>query len=297
VGSAVARRPELDVFAASRVPWGTADAERVLAEDLRRFVDWADGHPWGVVWAAGSGVMLTGPEVLEAEVDLFGQFCDRAASSLPAAGGGVYLVSSAGGVYAGSQRPPFDVATPPVAANAYGRAKLRQEQLLEASCGARTSVTIGRLANVYGPGQDLRKLQGLVTQLSLSALLGRPARVFAPLATLRDYIYVDDAARVVVGDVVAMTRHDRPATVHRVVCTGRSATIAELIAMVEHTTGRQVPLVHLPPAGITVVDLRLRQHRDDAVERSLLTSLEVGVGLVWQDLVDQLAAGNLVDVV
>jgi UDP-glucose 4-epimerase len=297
VGSAVSRRPELDVFESARVPWGTDRALGVLEEDLRRFVEWSDGHPWAVVWSAGSGVMLTGQDALDVEVELFGGFCRLAASTLPSTGGGLYLVSSAGGVYAGSRHPPFGAATSPVAANAYGRAKLRQEAILDDTCGGLTHITVGRLANVYGPGQDLGKMQGLVTQLCLSALLGRPARVFAPLATLRDYIYVDDAARMVVDDVIAMTRPGAPSTALRVVCSGRSATIAELIAMVEHATGRSVPLVHLLPEGLSVVDLRLAQHRDREVERSLVTPLEVGVGLVWQDLVDQLAAGHLAEIV
>lgn len=297
VGSAVVRRPELDVFDADRVPWGTDEALTVLVADLHRFVEWCDGRPWAIVWAAGSGVMLTGQDVLEAEVGLFDAFCRRATEVLPGSRGGIYLVSSAGGVYAGSRNPPFGVDSVTVAANAYGRAKLRQEAIVEGTCGGRTSITIGRLANVYGPGQDLGKMQGLVTQLCLSALLGRPARVFAPLATLRDYIYVDDVARLVVHDVIAMTRLDAPATVRRVVCSGRAATIAELISMVEHASGRPVPLVHLLPEGLSVVDLRLAQQRDRAVDASLRTPLEVGVGLVWQDLVDQLAAGSLVGIV
>jgi UDP-glucose 4-epimerase len=295
VGSAVVRRPELDVFDGASIPWGSEAALSVLETELNRFSAWADGHPWALVWAAGSGVMLTGEDVLAAEVDTFTGFCERVAVSVPQARGGFYLVSSAGGVYAGSQNPPFGAGTAPVPANAYGRAKLRQEEVLERWCAGRTSITIGRLANVYGPGQDLRKMQGLVTQLCLSALLGRPARVFAPLATLRDYIYVDDAARMVVDDVIAMTRPVEPAgaTVRRVVCSGRSATIAELIAMVENVTGRPVPLVHLLPGAGSIVDLRLAVARDHPLDRSLMTPLEVGVGLVWQDLVDQLAAGRL----
>ncbi|MFC5678218.1 NAD-dependent epimerase/dehydratase family protein, partial [Aeromicrobium endophyticum] len=297
VGSAIARRPELDVFDAVPVPWGTPDAPHVLDAELSRFVAWADGRPWAVVWAAGSGVMLTGEDVLDLEVATFRRFCASGEQVLPRGRGGVYLVSSAGGTYAGSQRPPFGLSTTPVPLNAYGRAKLAQEDALEELSGGHVDVTIGRLSNAYGPGQDLTKRQGLVTQLCLSMLMGRPATVFAPLETLRDFVYVDDAARIVADDVVAMASSDQVSCVRRIVCSGRSVSIAELIAMVEQVAGHPLPLVHLLAAGSdSPVDLRLRSDPDPRIERMLATPLETGVNLVWADLVDRLAAGRLSEI-
>lgn len=296
VGSAVARRRELEMFDSAPVSWHD-DAMSVLGAELDRFAEWVGDDPWGLVWAAGSGVMSTGQHVLDAELATFGRFCSRAATTLPMRGGGIYLVSSAGGTYAGSSRPPFDVHTLPAPLNAYGRTKLAQEEVLRTVCSPRLQITIGRLANVYGPGQDLTKLQGLVTQLCLSALLGRSATVFAPLSTLRDYIYVDDAAHIVVDDVIRMADGRGSPLEHRVVCSGRSTSIAELITLVEDHTGRLLPLVHLLPGESYIVDLRLRAVREQSVERMLATPLESGVNLVWQDLVDRLATGQLVDLV
>jgi UDP-glucose 4-epimerase len=296
VGSAVARRPELRLFDAVRVPWG-GDPLPVLGAELERFVSWVGEDPWSLVWAAGSGVMYTGQDALDEELATFTAFCRRAGDVLPTARGGIYLVSSAGGAYAGSVHPPFDVRTTPVPLNAYGRTKLAQEAAIVQTCAARVPVTIGRLANVYGPGQDLTKLQGLVTQLSLSALLGRSATVFAPLSTLRDYIYVDDAAAVIVDDVVRMTGSSGGAVEHRVVCSGRSTSIAELITMVEDCTGRSLPLVHLLPGEPYILDLRLGAAPGQSVDRLLTTALETGVNLVWQDLLERLAAGELADLV
>jgi UDP-glucose 4-epimerase len=301
VGSAVARRPELDVFESAPIPWH-GEPGPVLEAELDRFVAWIGDDPWSLVWAAGAGVMATGQAVLDAELATFTRFCVRAAVTLPEVGGGIYLVSSAGGAYAGSSHPPFDVTTTPAPLNAYGRTKLAQEDAFRTAFGQRFQTTIGRLANVYGPGQDLTKLQGLVTQLSLNALLGRSALLFAPLTTLRDYIYVDDAARVVVDDVVRMAappdRADRDGAVAlRVVCSGRSTSIAELISMVESCTGRSLPLVHLLPGEPYILDLRLRAARGHSVDRLLTIPLETGVSLVWQDLVERLAAGELVGLV
>ena len=297
VGSAVARRPELDVFDAGAIPWGTAEVGPMLASRLERFVSWVGDDPWGIVWAAGSGVMYTGQAALDIELKTFTSFCERAVGILPSRGGGIYLVSSAGGAFAGSSHPPFDSRTEARPLNAYGRTRLAQELVLEQVVTSQVRTTIGRLANVFGPGQDLTKQQGLVTQLCLCALLGRAATVFAPLATLRDYIYVDDAARIIVDDVLRMTTPDAGVNRLRVVCSGRSTSIAELISIVEHSTGRSIPLLHVLPGEPYILDLRLRSGPDHRVDRMLATPLETGVSLVWHDLVGRLSDGSLLDLV
>ncbi|WP_332662411.1 NAD-dependent epimerase/dehydratase family protein [Aeromicrobium sp.] len=295
VGSAVARTPGLRAFPSAKIPWGTDHAPEVLGEELERFADWIGDDDWGIVWAAGAGMMLTTQADLDLELSVFESFCARLPGRLPQGRGGLYLVSSAGGVYAGSAHPPFDSATPPRPLNAYGRMKLAQEELAVETLASRIPVSIGRLSNVYGPGQDVFKQQGLVTQLALSALLNRPATIFAPLPTLRDYIYVDDAARLVVSDIGRMTRLDEPRVTRRVVSSGRAASIAELIAIVGRISGRTFPVIHRLADGPYFLDLRLQA--SDQVSSGQVTPLEAGVGLVVQDLVRQLADGRLAELV
>ena len=294
VGSAVTRASGLRPFESVKVPWGTDRAAGVLGAELDRFADWVGDEDWGIVWAAGAGVMLTSQEVLDVELELFRSFCGLLPGRLPHGRGGFYLVSSAGGVYAGSADPPFGPTTPPRPLNAYGRMKLAQESLA-ADVSSRLPVSIGRLSNVYGPGQDLFKQQGLVTQLAVCALLNRPVTIFAPLATLRDYIYVDDAARFIVSDVRRMTRNDEPRVTRRVVSSGRAASIAELIAIVERSSGRWIPVIHRLADGPFFMDLRMQTPSETS--RVQTTPLETGAGLVLQDLVHQLADGRLVQLV
>lgn len=296
VGSAVARTPGLIPFGAVKIPWGTSDAPGVLGAELDRFAEWVDGNDWGIVWAAGAGVMFTSQESLALELEVFESFCERLPGKLPQRRGGFYLISSAGGIYAGASHPPFGAATPPQPLNAYGRTKLAQEERAIGILSSRLPVSIGRLSNAYGPGQDIFKQQGLITQLGLSALLNRPATIFAPLATLRDYIYVDDAARAVMADIHRMTRADDPRVTRRVVSSGRAASIAELIAIVERMSGRTFPVIHRLADGPHFLDLRLQASGDlDAGAQGTL--LETGVALVFQDLVCQLADGRLVELV
>ena len=56
---------------------------------------------------------------------------------------------------------------------------------------------IGRIANLYGPGQNLDKPQGLVSQLCAAHLERRPVSIWVSLDTLRDYLYAPDCAQMV----------------------------------------------------------------------------------------------------
>ena len=177
--------------------------------------------------------------------------------------------------------------------NAYGRTKLAQEGLAVELLAQQLLVTIGRLANVYGPGQDLTKQQGLVTQLKVCSLLNRPATIFAPLSTLRDFVYVDDAARLVTADVLRMAADGAAGATRRVVCSGRATSIAEVITMVRNVTGRSIPLIHTLTDGPFILDLRLTASVDDVGPGATPTSLEVGIALVQQDLLRRLGDGRL----
>ena len=175
------------------------------------------------------GSCATGEEALATEVRVFERVTDAlAASVVPGGAGVVFLASSAGGLYAGSTPAPFDERTVPRPLVAYGRAKLAMESAVErlaADTGLRA--VLGRLSNVYGPGQTLGKPQGLLSQLCLADATGRPLPVFVSMDTIRDYLYAGDAARMVVRSI-ALAR-DEPAgtVVTKVLAAGgrsRSAT-------------------------------------------------------------------------
>ncbi|MBC7595563.1 MAG: NAD-dependent epimerase/dehydratase family protein [Kineosporiaceae bacterium] len=293
IGSAIVQTSGIRAFESAKIPWATADAPTVLRNELDRFLDWVGNDKWGIVWAAGVGVMHTDQSSLDVEIATFGAFCARTSEAFPPNQGGLYVVSSAGGLYAGSENPPFGVDTQPHPSNAYGRSKLEQERIAVKALSSRIPVTIGRLSNVYGPGQNLSKQQGLVTQLGLCSVLNKPATIFAPLSTLRDYIFAADAARAVAADVCQMARACEPSVLQKIVCSGRSTSIAELIAIVEKTTGRTIPVIHSLTDRPYVIDLRLKGPPHSPVTDMSATPLEVGVSIVFQDLLSQLADGRL----
>ena len=164
--------------------------------------------PWRVFWCAGAGVVATSPEALAEETAVAAGFATRLTERLAfepalARRGTFFLASSAGGVYAGSAaRHPFDEESPVGAIAPYGYAKLAQEeQVTRAAEACGVDVVIGRLSNLYGPGQNLSKPQGLVAHVGKAALRRQPISIYVPLDTIRDYLFATDAARMVVGAV------------------------------------------------------------------------------------------------
>ena len=94
---------------------------------------------------------------------------------------------------------PFTEHTTPAPISAYGRAKLRSEEIAtEFAVRTGSALLVGRLSNLYGPGQDITKPQGLISQLCRAQLTRQPLSVYVSLDTMRDYLFVDDAAAMVV---------------------------------------------------------------------------------------------------
>lgn len=259
LGSAVARtaagRP---LFDAAPIPWGTPRALPVLEAELDRFLSGLEeGQRWGLVWAAGAGVIASSAADLDREMDVFRAFLRTLAHRPEAGRGGVFLSSSAS-VYAGARGAPFDETVTPVPLNAYARTKLAQEEAAATILAGRVPLAVGRYSTLYGPGQKLSKPQGLVSQLCLQAALRRPISIFVPMDTTRDYLYVDDAARLAWAELELLERTGTSRT--RILASERGTTIAELVRVVQQVSRVKVRVVQrLGATGSGHVrDLRLR---------------------------------------
>jgi UDP-glucose 4-epimerase len=155
------------------------------------------GRQWLILWCAGSGVIGSDEASLQQETRAFALLLERIDRHLgPALRGRIFLASSAGGVYGAAGARLLEEASPCEPISAYGRNKLRQENLLTAWAADRPHVSclIGRIANLYGPGQNLAKPQGFISQLSLSLIHNVPFHIYVPLDTVRDFLYVEDCA-------------------------------------------------------------------------------------------------------
>ncbi|MGH8774630.1 MAG: NAD-dependent epimerase/dehydratase family protein [Jiangellaceae bacterium] len=279
----------------TRIPWGDATESRAALENgLRTLRRRAGGGPWNIAWCAGAGVLATGEEQLEAERTTFAGFLGVLASCDSASDGAFFLASSAGGIYAGSAHPPFTEATSPRPLSAYGEVKLAMEGDLAAvahACGMRT--VIGRVANVYGRGQNIDKPQGLVSQLCKARFTGKPVSIHVPLDTLRDYLYVADCAEMVAAALRQVRRlrmdHADPVVV-KVIASGQSTSIVGLIEQTRRVLRRRPPVLVAAAqvARTQARDLRLHTVVWPELDSARRTPLPVGIAATAADVQQRL---------
>jgi UDP-glucose 4-epimerase len=295
--------PRWAPVAVDPLPWSTPDepvmrrAARTGAERLLEAGRAAGA--WAVMWCAGAAVTGSTREQLEHELQQLEAVLDEiagAATAAPAPGGALFYSSSAGGVYAGAARPPFTEATQPRPLAPYGEAKLRAEALVQAF-GERAGVStlIGRIANLYGPGQAVGKPQGLITQLARANLSPTPASIYVPLETVRDYLYADDCAGLVRDAAARLLGLPAGTQVTKILASGQPVTISALLG---HFTalGKGRPHVMLglsPLAGYQAVDLRLESVVWPDLDARDTMPLPAGIHITAQALIAGMQSGEL----
>ena len=285
----VAAERSLPVITSRGVPWSDAEATvEAIEADARRLRETlesnaGDSQTWGIVWAAGHATTASTEDETAVELETFENSLTAIRSVMTGIPGGTFaLASSAGGVYAGSAHPPFDSSTDPMPLGAYGRLKLAQEQAAAALLGPVMGVVIARIANLYGPGQDLGKLQGLISRLALTSVTKEPLTMFVPLDTLRDYITTDDAAERLMHWIARNSGYVDT----RVIASGQATSLGYLINLMKDITRVTTPIASGMHASAAYQsgDLRLVPDTDDAINSMPLTPLPAGIKVVYEDI-------------
>ena len=277
------------------VNWQDSEsAGRTVAAAAAELV--ASGRPWRIAWCAGAGVVGTTQDELDAELQVLRACVNgvRAALGPGSARGVFFLASSAGGVYAGSDAPPFSETTEPRPLAPYGRAKLAAESLVSPlGLEDGVSVVLGRLSNLYGPGQDLRKPQGLVSQLCRAQLTRQPISIYVPLETARDYLYIDDAARMLSFAMESGARASGAQV--KIICSQRTVSIGALLAEISRVGRRRPPVIlgTSPLASFQVRDLSFRSSVWPTVDHLSRTTLPDGVSRTLSSLHKVLTDGAM----
>lgn len=245
-------------FRSSKIEWDSESTISQLTSQWQRYR--AECAPtnsdWTIYWCAGRATVSSDSATTAKELSIFKQFIDFLSSETDLASGKFFLTSSAGGIYAGSSNPPFGIDTIARPVSDYGNLKLQQENYLVEKLSENASIVIGRVSNVYGPGQNLNKLQGLISHLVWSSITRQPTNLFVPLETLRDYIYVTDAAAMAINALDAA--HSGIST--QIIASGEPVTIAELISLTQSVSRKKVPLglgVH-ESSDKQTIDLRMK---------------------------------------
>lgn len=277
----------------SSIPWHDAAAAKdALAKGANEFRVMSEGNRWIIVWCAGAGVTGTSQAELDSELDVLKSALSSIARELcqdKMGLGRLFLASSAGGVYAGAPNPPYSEKSEPQPLAPYGHAKLAAEQAVaDFATNSGTKVLIGRIANLYGPGQNLEKPQGLISVFAKAFLTGQPVTVYVSLDTLRDYIFIDDAAALLADCLDRLAAPDiRPGqSVIKIIATQRADTIGALIGACK-TVFKRRPRVVLgasPYAKAQAHDLRLRSVVWPELDNRPFTPLPVGIDATVRDM-------------
>ena len=273
-----------------------------LRHQVGAFLRAAGDRPWSVAWCAGAGVTDSSGQALRLELAALGETLEALAAARPGSDGAFFFASSAGGVYAGVGAPPYDESSPVRPLGAYGQAKLDAEALVTAwSHRTGTPSLIGRIANLYGPGQNLAKEQGLISQICRCHLTGQPVSIYVSLDTLRDYFFAPDCAELIV-EGLARLREERSATqpvavtglvTTKILASQRAITIGAVIGEMRRIFKRspRVVLGASPVSALQAKDLSLRSRVWPDLDRRTLTPFPVGVATTAADLLRRLQLG------
>lgn len=281
--------PDLQLRRGRRIPWtDETEAIRVIEEEVAELADELGSEPWAIIWAAGSSIVASSEQQTQSELRIFTALASSISTRLPATRGTFFVTSSAGGVYAGSPHPPFTTASPATPISPYGRLKLEQEHAARELCAPMCSVVIGRFSNLYGPARDKRKQQGLIQRLCAATMQRTALNMYVSMDTIRDYLFVEDAARLVWEAVITCADHSEPQVL--LLASGEGSSIAEVIATVQSVTHRRVPLALGidPSSERQVVDLRFVPSLSPG-QRARLTPLPVGVRRVFDTILGGVA--------
>lgn len=286
LGSAVEREfakdDEFAVMVGEKIDWtDQANIEASFSNNFQQLIKQAQSDPWIIVWAAGQASTTSTKQDTELELEIFCTLIRVIKKSAQGSQGTVFLTSSAGGVYAGSSSPPFSIDTEPHPLSYYGELKLAQEKFAQQELSGVCKVVIGRVSNLYGPGQDVSKLQGLISQLVVSSLTKQPLKIFVSLDTMRDYIYVDDAATI----IKELSRNAKEPLSKHIIASGQSVSLGYLIQLTQDIARTRIPIAvgaH-DSAAAQARDLRLIP-TDVNQARRITTTLPAGIKNVYLDI-------------
>ena len=104
-----------------------------------------------------------------------------------------FIYTSSMSIYGDNQDLPVKETAPPRPLSFYGVGKLASEKYTDIFIKKGLPVTILRLFNVYGPGQNMRNLkQGMVSIYMAYIAKDEPILVKGSRDRFRDFIYIDD---------------------------------------------------------------------------------------------------------
>jgi UDP-glucose 4-epimerase len=256
-----------------------------LAASVKAFAAIVDDEKrWQIYWAAGVGTMSSTVLELAIETRVLSILLNLVESepALIATNGCFAFASSAGAIYAGTTDEIISENTPVAPTTAYAHEKLKQEEIVKAFAISNSRVTalLSRISTLYGPGQAKGKQQGLLAQIARRILRNQPIQIYVPFDTIRDYIFVDDAASLIVSSLRSIDKN--PGIFTKIIASELPTTIAVIISIYKRIA-RRTPRIVTSANKLSKVYTRRIQFHSIAIpinEQIPRTSLLVGIAQV-----------------
>ena len=243
LGTALAResaRNGYSVFPQKNVPWDSpSQRENVLKATAEEFSKFARDTTPTIVWAAGSEGVVSSRSNVASERDSFQDFVNALSKMNTLCGATVVIVSSAGGVFGGSPTPPFSFDSPVQAINDYGCNKISIEELAVSGLNVQYRVHVARITNLYGPWPGPR--QGLINRLCTAAVTRESVQIYVPLDTVRDYIYVSDAAQLLLLEIDPERNQGGSPSIS-LIGSGENSSIGKVLNTIARVSHRKIPV-------------------------------------------------------
>lgn len=214
-------------------------------------------------------------ENVTASVELF---------SLAAAAGvaKVYFASSGGAMYGDVSTDAIGEDAVPAPVSPYAIGKLAIEGYLRYFRRTHGLESVSyRISNPYGPRQHAHKKQGVIPIFLQRIADGQPIGVYGDGSSVRDYIYVEDAARMIAETVGRDCAHE----IYNI-GSGVGTPLFEVVDLAREVSGRE-PVVERSPQPSTFVNrvvLDVGRYTSEFGSPPLV-SLREGISRTWTDTV------------
>lgn len=189
------------------------------------------------------------------------------------------VLASTADCYDAAIDPPYPEDAPLRPEKVYSQGKLAMERLLRAARGVRPLVI--RMASMYGPGHRTDPGHGVIAHWLTAAARGRPLHQLGDDETVRDFVFVADAAdalvrvhrRLGLGDALPFALN---------IGSGEPVSLGglrrELVAVTGHASGVRRSPARAFDRGALVLDVELAAK---ALGWRPATSLHAGLQQTW----------------
>lgn len=191
----------------------------------------------------------------------------------------VIFPSSGGTVYGDVDDEKIGELVAPAPRSPYGIGKLTIEHFLRYfKSTAGLKYVVYRIANPYGPGQNIYGKQGVIPIFMHRFLTKEPLTIFGDGSMVRDYIYIDD----LIAMMVASYKQGNQYAEYNL-GSGRGQTVNEIVAAIESCTGFSIEksFLETPPTFIKKSVLDIQRFVNEFGTQPHV-SLEDGVARTWK---------------